>query len=102
LERQTGEDFSSNGPPECRVKFDPGQCRRLWKYETSVQLADGFILELRTGAYSTGLSILWKQNSRKEAISIPFLFSEAQPYNAFVPSPPPPGPPIYDLLQKDN
>ena len=29
IERQTGEDFSSDGPPDCRVTFDPSQCRRL-------------------------------------------------------------------------
>ena len=29
IERQTGEDFSSDGPPDCRVIFDPSQCRRI-------------------------------------------------------------------------
>ena len=29
IERQTGEDFSSDGPPDCRVIFDPNQCRRI-------------------------------------------------------------------------
>ena len=29
VERQTGEDFSSDGPPDCRVTFDPNQCRRI-------------------------------------------------------------------------
>jgi len=29
IERQTGEDFSSDGPPDCRVTFDPSQCRRF-------------------------------------------------------------------------
>ena len=29
IERQTGEDFTSDGPPDCRVIFDPNQCRRI-------------------------------------------------------------------------
>ena len=29
IERQTGEDFSSDGPPDCRVTFDPSRCRRF-------------------------------------------------------------------------
>jgi hypothetical protein len=26
IEKQTGEEFSSDSPPDCRVFFDPNQC----------------------------------------------------------------------------
>jgi hypothetical protein len=39
LDRQTGEEFSSDGPPECRVIFDPSECRRLWGGMTQIVFA---------------------------------------------------------------